>query len=207
MTFEGEGGTDAGGLFRDSLRELCAELQSHPCSLKLLLPCPNQRFSTGDNQDKWVPNPACKSPEHLRVFNFIGALMGACLRSSSPLELDVPSLVWKPFVGEACTLSDIMAIDEPFAKDLSAMRDANTTEAWGAHKPRMWTVRSVSGKVVPLRPNGASMQVEFAQKDEYMAACVAWRLSECSPQVGWCFILCLDLRYGSCLSACLWGGV
>jgi hypothetical protein len=60
MVFVGEGGTDAGGLFRDSLREICAELQAYPCSLKLLLPCLNHRFRTGDNQDRWLPNPACR---------------------------------------------------------------------------------------------------------------------------------------------------
>ena len=183
MKYQGEGGTDAGGLYRDSLREMCAELQSHPCSLRLLLPCPNQRFRTGDNQDKWVPNPACKSQEHMGMYKFIGALMGACARSNSPLELDLPSLVWKSLVGEACGLSDVVAIDQQFAKDIGAMQDTDTADAW-ALKPRMWTVRSVSGKAVPLRPSGSKMRVDFGDRDEYMAACVSWRITECSAQVG-----------------------
>jgi hypothetical protein len=116
------------------------------------------------------------------MYRFIGALMGACLRADSPLELDLASLVWKPIVGEACTISDLMSIDEPFAREITAVRDADTADAW-AQKPRKWTVRSVSGKIVPLKPNGAAMPVEYAQRDEYMSTCVAFRLSECSPQV------------------------
>jgi hypothetical protein len=134
-----------------------------------------------------VLTPANRSQEHLGMYNFIGALMGACLRTNSPLELDLASLVWKPFVGEVCTANDVFAIDEPFAKDVNAMRDINTADAW-ACKPQTctWTVRSVSGRVVSLRPDGAHTPVEYADRDEYIAACVAWRMSECSPQVGSC---------------------
>jgi hypothetical protein len=182
MSFEGEGGNDAGGLFRDSLREICAELQSHPCSLRLLLPCANQRFGTGDNQDKWLPNPQRKTREHLSMYSFIGAVMGACLRENVPLDLDLPSLVWKAFVGEACTVSDVMAVDQPFAKDISAVSDVGSPDVW-AHKPRKWTVRSLSGRVVALRPNGEDMPVAYADREAYVGACVAWRLNECSLQV------------------------
>ncbi len=205
MKYKGEGGTDAGGLFRDSLREMCCELQSYPCSLKLLLPCPNQRFSTGDNQDKWVPNPACKSQVHMDMYKFIGALMGACVRSNSPLELDLPSLVWKPFVGEVCALSDVVAIDQQFAKDISSVRDSHSEDLW-SQKPRSWTVRSVSGKVVSLRPNSAKMAVEYAQRNEYMAACVAWRLSECASQVRVCAYiksLCMQRAMRAYIKSCV----
>jgi hypothetical protein len=134
-----------------------------------------------------------RSAEHMRMYTFIGALMGACLRSNSPLELDLASLVWKPLVGEVCTVNDILAIDEPFARDINAMRDTNTADAW-ARKPRTWTLRSVSGRLASLRPNGAHVPVEYADRDEYMAACVAWRLSECSEQVRSCVCVCVCVR-------------
>jgi hypothetical protein len=130
------------------------------------------------------------------MYNFIGALMGACLRSNSPLELDLASLEWKPFVGEVCTANDIFAIDEPFAKDINAMREINTADAWACQQQTcMWTVRSVSGRLVPLRPNGANTPVEYADRDEYISACVAWRMSECSLQVGACHALCASCVY------------
>jgi hypothetical protein len=136
------------------------------------------------------------------MYNFIGALMGACLRSNSPLELDLASLVWKPLVGEVCTVNDILAIDEPFAKDLNAMRDTNTADVW-ARKPRTWTVRSVSGRLAPLRPNGAHVHVEYADRGEYIKACVAWRLSECSAQVRFFSLCCMYVCMYEYIKACV----
>jgi hypothetical protein len=46
------------------------------------------------------------------MFRFLGRVMGACLRSNSPIDLDLPSLVWRPLVGEASTEADIAAIDQ-----------------------------------------------------------------------------------------------
>eukprot|EP00960_Hanusia_phi_P049411 759541-Hanusia_phi.AAC.3 len=113
-TFEGEGGSDHGGLFRESVREICAELQSMNGSLKLFVPCPNQRMCIGENQDKWIPNVFSTSTLHLKMFRFVGALMGMAIRTNSLLELDLSSLVWKRLVGELGNLSDVFRMDEAF---------------------------------------------------------------------------------------------
>lgn len=63
-SFEGEGGTDHGGLFRESLHDACAELQSD--ATPLFIQCPNGRNNTGFNRDTWLPNPVCTSWEHMR---------------------------------------------------------------------------------------------------------------------------------------------
>lgn len=55
VTYLGEGGQDAGGLFRDSISHVCSDLQSP--YVPLFMPCPNSR-GFGDNQDKWVPIPS-----------------------------------------------------------------------------------------------------------------------------------------------------
>ena len=41
VTYEGEGGTDAGGLFRDSISHICSDLQSP--YVPLFIPCPNAK--------------------------------------------------------------------------------------------------------------------------------------------------------------------
>ena len=50
VTYQGEGGTDAGGLFRDSLSSMCHDLQSP--WLQLLIPSCNAAMRLGDNQEK-----------------------------------------------------------------------------------------------------------------------------------------------------------
>ena len=38
--------------------------------------------------------------------------MGVAIRTRTNLELDLPSLVWKPLVGQSFDSSDLAAIDE-----------------------------------------------------------------------------------------------
>lgn len=51
--YAGEGGEDAGGLFRDCITHMCGELCSEV--LPLFVPAPNKAFG-GKNSALWVPN-------------------------------------------------------------------------------------------------------------------------------------------------------
>jgi hypothetical protein len=49
--------------------------------LPLFVPCPNrqqamQTIGVGENRDKFILKPSSNSPEHLRMFEFLGKLMG-----------------------------------------------------------------------------------------------------------------------------------
>ena len=219
-TFEGEGGSDHGGLFRDSLREICAELQSpggHGV-LQLLLPCPNQRLGRGPNQDKWIPylnveasaNGASSGAEGaaggsvtdsagasvgwrrgpaaggqgMRMLRFLGALMGASLRTDSALELDLPSLVWKPLVGELCDFSDLAAIDESLAADLKAIHSCPSPQQWETlSRCLRWRVLSMSGRWIELIPGGASRKVLWEERQLFVEEAVRVRLAECDAEI------------------------
>ena len=215
-TFEGEGGSDHGGLFRDSLREICAELQSDgvsggsvSCGLHLLVPCPNQRLARGANQDKWLPRPssatagigmrgvgagdysgggASAAPgvggQALKMLKFLGALMGASLRTDSALELDLPSLVWKPLVGELCDFSDLAAIDEALAADLVAIRDCQSPQHWATTWHSIsWRVPSISGHSIELLPGGANRKVLWEERLVFVEEAVRVRLCECDAEI------------------------
>ncbi|OII71546.1 HECT domain-containing family protein [Cryptosporidium andersoni] len=54
VIYEGEGGIDAGGLYRDCISHICFELQSN--RLPLFILCPNS-YGFGDNQYFFIPNP------------------------------------------------------------------------------------------------------------------------------------------------------
>ena len=55
VKFIGEYSMDHGGLFRESLTDMCHELQSHV--LNLLVPTQNNKGSQGENRDRWTINP------------------------------------------------------------------------------------------------------------------------------------------------------
>ena len=60
VKFIGEFALDQGGLFRESLTELCQELQSPV--LNLLVKTQNNKNNHGENRDKWTLNPSATSP-------------------------------------------------------------------------------------------------------------------------------------------------
>ena len=107
--FLGEGGVDAGGLYRELLFCMCKELQSP--QLPLFILCPNGREQIGQNRDKWVPRPSSVSPLLLSMFEFLGKLMGLAIRTKSLLSMDLPSIVWKALIGAPIEEADVVAID------------------------------------------------------------------------------------------------
>ena len=47
----GEGADDAGGVFDDTITEMCQELESG--TVPLLIPTPNAKNESGNNRDRW----------------------------------------------------------------------------------------------------------------------------------------------------------
>jgi E3 ubiquitin-protein ligase HERC2 len=179
MSFEGEGGIDAGGLFRDSVRELCAELQSEG-SLKLLIPCPNQK-RMANGQAGWIVNPALGDKQHLEMYQFIGTIMGASLLWEASVELDLPGLIWKQLIGQKASWGDLLALDEGFCKTILDNRAASADQ-WAAAQQK-WVVITSTGRLAELRRGGAVIPVTFNEKGEYLDACVEYRLSEGRKQI------------------------
>ena len=63
--FIGEGGEDAGGLFRDCISDMCEELQSN--AIDLFCKTQNQKNDFGEQREKWVLNPSSKKPIHIEM--------------------------------------------------------------------------------------------------------------------------------------------
>jgi E3 ubiquitin-protein ligase HERC2 len=93
VTFFGEGSIDAGGPYRESLTNLCNELESEV--LPLLIKTPNNRNNHGQNRDCFILNPSANSPTHLDMFKFMGCLIGYAIRTLSAIPFHFPSLFWK----------------------------------------------------------------------------------------------------------------
>lgn len=66
----GEGADDAGGVFDDTITEMCQEITSG--LVPLLVMTPNSLNDEGFNRDKYLLNPHLQSPQHLALFKFLG---------------------------------------------------------------------------------------------------------------------------------------
>eukprot|EP01083_Nonionella_stella_P059475 155578_1 len=187
VTYEGEGGQDAGGLFRDSLSAVCEDLQSS--HLPLLLRCPNARLGYGNNQDKWIPAPRATSALHLSMFAFLGKLMGAAIRGHSVvLNLDLPSVVWKPLVGETITREDITSIDAGFTEVLEKISAADSDPSITPANfrdvfPYTFATLGSDGEEVELVPDGKNKPVTWENREEFVQFVEKYRLNEFKLQV------------------------
>lgn len=66
----GEGADDAGGVFDDTITEMCQEITSGV--VPLLIPTPNAVNNDGFNRDKFLLNPQMNSQQHMMWFKFLG---------------------------------------------------------------------------------------------------------------------------------------
>lgn len=68
----GEGADDAGGVFDDTMTEMCHELVTG--GVPLLIPTPNAVSDAGNNRDRFLLNPDLTQHHHLLWFKFLGML-------------------------------------------------------------------------------------------------------------------------------------
>lgn len=111
VEFEGEGGEDAGGLYRAALDMAIRDVQSS--FLPLMAPTPNNRENSGDYRDCWMLSPDVSSAgrETLSMLRFLGAILGLALRTGSLLPLSWPPALWRSLVGDPRSLDDVRSID------------------------------------------------------------------------------------------------
>lgn len=111
--------------------------------LELLAPCPNAVADLGDNRDKYLFNHARaigrrKAPTTLgggggggggpshshSAIVFLGMLIGMACRHNIKAPLSLPALLWKPLVGEAVSMGELLAVDckTILSKELAALQ-------------------------------------------------------------------------------------
>lgn len=121
----GLGSDDAGGPYRDALERMCSELES--ATLDLFELCPNGVSKTGLNRDCFVPSKLggedMERGLKLEMYEFIGKLMGAAIRSKFVLNLNFAPLIWKKIVCWRVTPDDLKNIDHLTSKYIEGQRD------------------------------------------------------------------------------------
>lgn len=117
----GEGADDAGGVFDDTITEMCQEITTG--SVSLLIPTPNAVNDEGFNKDKFLLNPELNSSQHLSWFKFLGILFGVAVRTKKPLALPIAPMIWKLVVGEPVTVEDLEDVDCMYVQGIRSVRD------------------------------------------------------------------------------------
>lgn len=178
VSFAGEYGTDAGGLYRESWTEFAQELMS--IHLPLLRPVPNAIDIHGQNRETWVLNPDATSPGQIQMFEFLGKLMGMSVRGDLSMDLFLNPMVWKMIVGLPVSLEDYKGVNELEYNRIKAREGSqyNVDES----EPIGWkfTAYSLGGTLIELHRHGSFEDVTRGNVSRYYDELTQYRLTEMS---------------------------
>ncbi|XP_026052426.1 probable E3 ubiquitin-protein ligase HERC1 isoform X3 [Carassius auratus] len=182
----GEGADDAGGVFDDTITEMCQELQSGV--VELLIHTPNSSADVGSNTDRFLLNPAAVSDDHMVQFRFLGILMAVAIRTKKPLDLHLAPWVWKQLCCIPLGAADLEEVDLLTYRSLqgilhldnSVINEENFTvmiplDSFVAH--------SADGTLVPVIPGGHYVPLTFSSRNDYVERALHYRLHEMDRQV------------------------
>jgi hypothetical protein len=177
VQFKGEGGEDAGGLYREALDAVAQELHSR--AVPLFVPCPNAIAEVGDNRDAWLLNPRATAPECIRALEFVGQLLGLALRTGDLLPLTFAPFTWKGIVGDERTRDDVRSIDVFAEKHLAIFSGDQrpSEEALAAMGGLQFAYPDVTGEEVELVDGGRDISVTAENASEFASLLFHNRLS------------------------------
>lgn len=182
----GEGADDAGGVFDDTITEMCQELQSGV--VKLLIPTPNSSTEVGYNRDRFLLNPSCTCDTDMELFTFLGILMGVAIRTRKPLDLHLAPMVWKQLTNTSLFPEDIEEVDTLYMQSLRGIRDIHESgvdeHSFSEIIPiESFETQSADGSFVPIFPSGHNIQLTFGNRNEYVERALNYRLHEMDRQI------------------------
>ena len=109
VIFKNEYVQGLGGPYRQFFSDISKELNDY---LPLIIETQNNINNKGEFKDCYTINPSYNGINALDQYEFLGVLMGICIRTGVHLTLDLCSLVWKQIVNEKINLDDIFQYDE-----------------------------------------------------------------------------------------------
>jgi E3 ubiquitin-protein ligase HERC2 len=185
VTFLGENSIDAGGPYRETLSQYCAELQSS--QLPLLLPSPNGQHNVGSHLDAWVLHPSSHK-QHSGMLVFLGKLLGVAIRTKYCLSLNLSQVVWKLLVQDPITLEDLEAIDTLVVSSMKSLRTIEqsgvTEEMFADIMHETMTTLSTDNRMVELVEGGDAIPVAFAMRHQFADLVEAYRMHEFDVAAG-----------------------
>ncbi|XP_046386640.1 E3 ubiquitin-protein ligase HERC2 isoform X3 [Ischnura elegans] len=199
VKFVGESVDDCGGGYSESIAEMCEELQEG--AVALLVPTPNARgdhdyappptsvnaAGTNGNASSvgrdacFLLNAQANTPFHMRMFRFLGVLMGVAIRTGSPLSLNLAEPVWKQLAGLSLTPADLSEVDRDYVPGLMCIRDMDGDEAAFRSLAMPFSTPSSTGHEIPLSTR--HRRITPSNRHEYVKLALHYRLHEFDEQV------------------------
>lgn len=210
VKFEGEGVDDYGGPYREIFTQVAAELTSTvssalleggECMVPILEPAPSSASGGGRDvgMEFTVKANVCQQRQ-LRMYKFLGQLMGIALRCRVAAPWKLSQVFWKGLVGEALQEADLANIDPSAHAFVRGMYERIATinrnkqgidgqeignvvgeaaQVLGAtSKGLTWTTPAHGGVMDLKKPGGRTVAVKPSELSAYIQEVAQTRLHE-----------------------------
>jgi E3 ubiquitin-protein ligase HERC1 len=184
----GEGADDAGGVFDDTMTEMCREVSDLNSGLDLFMPTPNAKDEVGINRDRLLLNVQDMTHTKAQHFRFLGILIGVAIRTSKPIAINLAPLVWKLLACQKLGWADLEQVDFLYAKSLKNLRDIGdqggikTEEQFKEIIPSETFVgTSFNGARIALFPQSENVPLTLDNRKLFVEAALKQRLEEMIP--------------------------
>ncbi|ETM45302.1 hypothetical protein L914_09596 [Phytophthora nicotianae] len=183
VIFAGENVVGEGGPYRQLFNDISNELLAS--GNPLFIPSQNNVMKAGEFRERYMPKPSSTSKELLQMFEFVGILMGCCLRTGVRLNLRLAPLVWKMLVKQNLVLTDLESVDHSLCESLKFLEELASAPSDDPNEVLYdsFTTTLSDGTIVELKDGGQQLPVTKANAKEYIRLVKATRLQECKPQV------------------------
>lgn len=171
---------DWGGLFRDALVNVAEELESPV--LPILMKTPNNKNDFGNNRECYMVSSNARSPTHLKMFKYLGALLAYNIMTKSPIPIHMVPFFWKQLAGhDTMSLEDLDSIDSYSAQMLVNMKQYGSmlsADDFAASIDQNFTTVLSNGSEVSLCPGGETKKVTQANMEEFINLVLVARSNE-----------------------------
>ncbi|ORX62479.1 HECT-domain-containing protein [Anaeromyces robustus] len=171
IKYKDEEGIDAGGLLRDFFNQISKEIGNPDYSLL--------QYSN-DNSYELEINPKSNIvvPDHLKYFKFIGRIMGLAIFHKQYLSLTFTLLFYKKILNKPLEFPDLKYVDLEIYKNINWLREnegaGNLSLTFSIENEDCYGNR----KKIELKPNGANIDVNDLNKEEYIKLVVENKLND-----------------------------
>lgn len=167
IEFEGEPGIDDGGVSREWYEVLSREI---------LNPMYGLFKAASPGSSVFQVDPLAEgNPDKEAVFKFVGRFLGRAVYDQYTVGLYFSRVVYKYFLGEPISLSDMEAVDEEYYKSLKWMLENDITDVF--YETFCVEIDNFGAqKIVDLIPGGRDIAVDESNKEEYVRLIVEYKL-------------------------------
>lgn len=197
VLLRGEHVVGEGGPYRQFFADLSSEIQpavynpeSSEHDESLIIPSPNRIADVKDYKEYYIINPTKISTQDLALYEYLGVLMGVCIRTNVHLTLDLATICWKQLVGEQITLQDLNEVDIGFVNRCKCILETEK-EFFQDTIFDTFTINLSDGSIIELCEDGVNIPVTYENKNEFLVKAISARISETSMQ-------CKAIKLGIC---------